>query len=98
MPEKIRMDYSDMADMSKTFKQGAEQLNKTRSEMQNVAKQLAEGALLGRGGQAFTEAINARLCPAIQKLSEKFVELDGDVQNAVQKMQQADATSKSKFN
>lgn len=97
MPEKIRMDYSDMADMSKTFQQGAEQLNKTRTEMQNVAKQLSEGALLGRGGTAFTEAINSRLCTSIEKLSRKFTELDGDVKKAVQEMKQADQESKSKF-
>ena len=46
----IQMSYPDMEEMSKAFKQGAETLTRTRSEMQNVAGQLADGALGGSPG------------------------------------------------
>ena len=62
-----------------------------------VAGMLEEGALLGRGGEAFTDAIRSKLCPAIMRLDDKFQELAGDVQKAIDYMQQADKTSASKF-
>jgi hypothetical protein len=52
---------------------------------------------LGRGGDAFTDAIRSKLCPAIGRLTDKFKELAGDVQKAIDYMQQADKTSASKF-
>jgi hypothetical protein len=83
--------------MIHTFQQGVEQLEATNTEMKTVAGMLEEGALLGRGGEAFTEAIQGKLCPAIMRLDEKFKELAGDVHKAIEYMQQADKTSAGKF-
>jgi WXG100 family type VII secretion target len=91
------MDYDLMDEMSKTFQQGAEQLKQTRAEMQQIAGQLSEGALLGRGGAAFTEAIQNKLCPSIDRLSAKFTELQRDVARAKQDMMAADREARSKF-
>ncbi len=98
MSDIIKMDYPLMQQMSQTFQQGGEQLQDTMQEMQNVANMLEEGALLGQGGTAFTEAIRNTLCPAIARLTEKFQELDSDIQIAVARMQQADRASEGKFN
>lgn len=97
MTDKIKMDYDLMADMRKTFQQGAEQLKETRAEMQTIANQMSEGALLGRGGAAFSESIQSKLCPAIERLSAKFLELQRDLQQAETLMRQADDKSQSKF-
>lgn len=93
----IQMSYPDMEEMSKAFKQGAETLTRTRSEMQTVAGQLADGALLGQGGATLTEALQGSLVPAIEKLNAKIEELIGDINVAVKEMQAADQESKSKF-
>ncbi|MBK8051550.1 MAG: WXG100 family type VII secretion target [Anaerolineales bacterium] len=97
MTDEIRVVYPDMEEMSRTFKQGAEQLKDTLQEMQNLATVLEDGALLGNGGQAFVEAIRGKLCPAINKLSAKFNELDGDIRAAVRYAQEADRQSKGMF-
>ena len=97
MSDIIKMDYGLMADMSQTFKQGVEQLQDTNQVMQNVANELEDGALLGRGGVAFTEAIRGKLCPAIARLTEKFEELAGDVQKAMDDMQSADSTTERMY-
>lgn len=97
MTDEIRVVYPDMEEMSRTFQQGAEQLKATMQEMQNIAGILEDGALLGNGGQAFVEAIRGKLCPAINKLADKFNELDRDVRAAVRYAQEADRQSKGMF-
>ncbi len=97
MTDEIRVVYPDMEEMSRTFQRGAEQLKDTMQEMQNIASVLEDGALLGSGGQAFVEAIRGKLCPAINRLSDKFNELDKDVKAAVQYARDADKQSKGMF-
>jgi uncharacterized protein YukE len=97
MAEEIKLVYATAEEMIHTFKNGKDQLEKTMHEMQNVAGQLEGGALLGQGGDNFKDAIRGKLCPAINKLSAKFEELMGDVHKAIEYMQEADRTSKSKF-
>jgi|JI102314A1RNA_FD_contig_31_5122441_length_1029_multi_2_in_0_out_0_2 WXG100 family type VII secretion target len=95
--EIIKLDYGKAEEMIKTFDQGAQQLQTTLQEMQNLANMLEGGALLGDGGSAFCDAIRGKLCPAIQKLDAKFKELSKDVKGAVSDMRQADAASKGMF-
>ena len=97
MSDIIKMDYGMMEDMNRTFLQGVEQLQDTMSEMQSVANELEDGALLGRGGAAFTEAIRDKLCPAISRLTDKYNELAQDIQKAMEDMQSADSTSERMY-
>jgi WXG100 family type VII secretion target len=97
MSDIIKMDYGMMADMSQTFKQGVEQLQDTNQVMQNIANELEDGALLGRGGVAFTEAIRGKLCPAIARLTDKFGELAEDIQKAMDDMRSADNTTERMY-
>lgn len=97
MSDIIKMDYGLMEDMSQTFKQGVEQLQDTNQVMQNIANELEDGALLGRGGVAFTEAIRGKLCPAIARLTDKFEELAGDIQKAMDDMRSADNTTERMY-
>ncbi|HSG16934.1 MAG TPA: WXG100 family type VII secretion target, partial [Anaerolineae bacterium] len=93
MSDIIKMDYGLMEQMSQTFAQGVEQLQDTMQAMQSVANELEDGALLGRGGAAFTEAIRDKLCPAISRLTEKYQELSQDVQKAMDDMKSADTST-----
>lgn len=95
--DEIRVVYDLMDEMCQTFEQGAEQLQDTMTEMQNIASALEDGALLGRGGDAFKEAIRSKLCPAIARLTEKFNELRDDVQAAKEYAMEADKTAKGMF-
>jgi WXG100 family type VII secretion target len=97
MMSEIKMDYGLMEDMSRTFAQGVEQLQDTMQAMQNVANELEDGALLGRGGVAFTEAIRNKLSPAISRLTEKFQELSEDVNKAMEDMKSADQSSERMY-
>jgi WXG100 family type VII secretion target len=97
MSDIIKMEYDLMRAMKQTFLEGVEQLQDTMQEMQSIASALEDGALLGRGGQAFTDALRGKLCPAISRLIEKYNEMAQDVQDAMEFMQAADDTSEAKF-
>lgn len=97
MSDIIKMDYGLMEQMSQTFAQGVEQLQDTMQAMQSVANDLEDGALLGRGGAAFTEAIRDKLCPAISRLTEKYQELAQDVQKAMEDMKSADTSTERMY-
>ncbi|HRW06764.1 MAG: WXG100 family type VII secretion target [Caldilineaceae bacterium] len=97
MADKIKLDYRLAEEMIKTFHKGHQQLQQTATEMQNVANLLESGALLGRGGDAFKDAVRSKLIKSINNLNAKFKELEGDVHKAVQYMQQADRESSGKF-
>jgi len=95
--EIIKMDYGLMEDMNRTFLQGVEQLQDTMQAMQHIATEMEDGALLGQGGAAFTEALRDKLSPAISRLIEKFEELAADVNAAMEDMRSADETSQRMF-
>ena len=91
MTDVIKMDYEAMDAMSQAFLQGVEQLQDTMQEMQGIANTMEDGALLGSGGSAFTDALRGKLSPAISRLIDKFQELANDIQVAKQAMQEADS-------
>lgn len=91
--EEIKLDYAKAEEMAKTFRQGAQQLEDTMQAVQQLAHMLESGALRGRGGTAFVDALRGKLCPAIKRLAEKYGELDGDVKAAIDYMREADQKS-----
>jgi WXG100 family type VII secretion target len=93
----IKMDYGLMQTMSQTFLQGVEQLENTMQEMQSVANTMEDGALLGRGGAAFVDAIRGKLCPAIARMTDKYKELSDDILKAMDDMQSADTSSERMY-
>lgn len=95
MSDQIRMDYELMDNMKQAFLQGVEQLQDTMQEMQSIANTLEDGALLGQGGDAFTDAIRGKLSPAISRLTERFESLANRVEQAKVEMQEADQSEAS---
>lgn len=95
--EKIRLVYELAEDMAKSFQKGAEALEETGQEMQNVASTLEGGALRGRAGEAFVEAIRGKLAPSLARLREKFLELDADVRAAIELMRGEDEKAAGTF-
>jgi WXG100 family type VII secretion target len=91
------MDYPLMDEMKRTFQAGREQLQDTINELSGIADKLEQGALLGDAGSAFNEAVRGTLLSAVQKLFDKFEELEGDIQYAVDQMHQAEEKAKSSF-
>jgi len=95
--QEIKMDYPLVEEMGKVFQQGQQQLQESLKETQNLAGTLENGALLGDAGATFSDALRNKLGPAIQRLSDKFEELQGDLAVAEQAMHQAEAQAKASF-
>ena len=95
--DKFRMVIPLMEDTEQVFQAGSEQLKDTLSQMMSIANVLGEGALLGQAGEAFVDAIQSKLCPAISRLNDKFQELQADVRKAKETMQEINKTTESLF-
>lgn len=95
--DEIKLDYGLAQQMARTFAQGVEELQDTMQELQVLASMMEEGALLGRAGTTYVDAIRSKLTPSLSKLIAKFQELEGDVKAAEQYMRDADATSRDQF-
>jgi WXG100 family type VII secretion target len=95
--DEIKMDYPLMDEMKQSFKAGRETLGRTASELKSIADKLEQGALLGQAGDAFAQAVRGPLMGAVSKLSDKFEELEGDIQFAVDQMHQAEEKTKASF-
>lgn len=96
--DEIKLDYELAEAMAKMFKKGADQIDTTRTEMKNLASVLEGGALLGKGGTSFHEALTSKIEPALARLMAKFIELEADVKSAISSMRDADRDSSDKFN
>lgn len=97
MQDEIKMDYPSMEEMKRTFQAGREQLGETANELTGIADKMEQGALLGDAGEAFTEAVRGTLLAAVNKLSDKFEELENDIQYAVDQMRAAEEKAKASF-
>lgn len=96
MPD-VRMNYGSMEEMAKAFHQGHQQLETTMTEMDKVAKSLEDGALNGMAGDAFRDAIQAKLKKRLKVLAEKMQELEGDIKGAVSATRDGVSTAQSRF-
>jgi len=97
MQNEIKMEYPLMDEMKRTFQSGREVLQDTTNSLKSIADKMEQGALLGQAGQAYAEAVRGALMGAVQKLSDKFEELEGDIQYAVDQMKAAEEKAKSSF-
>ena len=97
MQNEIKMEYPLMDEMKRTFQSGREQLQDTTNDLKSIADKLEQGALLGQAGSAFADAVRGTLMSSVQKLSDKFEELESDIQYAVDQMKQAEEKTKASF-
>lgn len=93
----VQMDYEMMEEMNRCFRNGVAQLDDTARVMQNLAAMLEDGALLGKGGDAFSNALRTKMNPAIGRLRDKFEELAGDIYGALVDLRDGDSTAASRF-
>ena len=96
MPD-VQMDYDMMEDMNNAFRNAVAQMDDTIRLMQSIANSLEDGALLGKGGNAFADALRSKLTPAMTRLQDKFDELAGDVYGALVDLRDGDSTAASRF-
>lgn len=96
MPD-LQMDYDALEDMARTFRASAQQLDELTMVMMGVAAQMEDGALIGETGDEFINALRGQLTPSVNRLRDKFNELESDLMNAVAVMRDGVDTATSRF-
>ncbi len=93
----VQMDFDLMEDMARLFKEGAQHMDDLIRAMQDIANRLDDGALLGRGGQAMSDAIRDKLNTNDARLQDKLEELSYDVYGALVDLRDGDTEAASRF-
>lgn len=96
MADKIRVNYQALEDMAKHCQMVAGQLQQTAQLANKIAAQMQNGALIGKPGDAFVQALGV-LSQRTMKLSGKFVEVSNDIKQAMSDMQAADSAAGGNF-
>ncbi len=97
MSDEIRLVYPVAEDMIRVFEQNVEELQDINQGLQEIANQLADGTLLGEGGEEFVDLLRGTFSPALTRFIQKVNEMSRDVQGAISDMERADQTSRSQF-
>jgi WXG100 family type VII secretion target len=96
MANKIRVNYPALEDMAKHCQTVGQQLQQTASLANKVGAQMQNGALVGKPGDSFVQALG-QLQQSTMKLSEKFIEVSNDIKQAISDMRTADSAAGGKF-
>jgi WXG100 family type VII secretion target len=91
----IKMDYPLARAMATSMGKGAKQLEAGIGEMNKAMALLKNGGLRGEAGEAFADSMRGSLIPAMQRLQEKYAEMQRDIITNIQLKQLADKSSKS---
>ena len=89
MPD-VQMSYSDMANMSKLFRDGAGQFQTTINTVNNIIAILESGGLVGNMGDALGEHLRGNLLNKLKGAVSTFDMLAGAIDAATGDMQNAD--------
>jgi uncharacterized protein YukE len=96
MADQIRANYPALEDMARHCDAVANRLTQTAGLAQKTAAQMQNGALVGKHGDIYTQALGIFFAK-VMKLSEKYREVANDIRAAAQDMQRADTTAGAKF-
>lgn len=95
--DKIKMNFVQARAMAKAMKQGAKQLEASINEMNRIAALLQNGGLRGEAGEALVDGMRTALIPQMQRLQQKYVEMDLDIAKNVALMTRAMKQSADAF-
>src|SRR5215470_6271790 len=93
----VKMDYPAVDDMIAAFKQAAQMTQDIIGGMHNISARLVGGALIGKSGNDFHDALENALVNALNAGHDKFMELAGELQTAEHTLQTDDQTVSSRF-
>lgn len=96
----VYMNPPVVEEMRQIFADGSNTLLDLNAILQDIVAELCEGnagALLGQGGDALADAIQEVLTVKIANLQAKFVEIDQDLNGAIQIYTGVDQMAASRF-
>ena len=93
----IKLDYEQGEVMIQKMNDMKAKIEEVGEGSRNVAGQLSGGALLGRGGDAFVDAIGSKLMPALERLAFEFGKGADYIRTEIEDMKAAEQQSGQLF-
>jgi WXG100 family type VII secretion target len=93
----VKMVFASMDAMGKEFDDAAKQIGESLEQMKKIAQILEQGALQGKGGDTFVQAIKTKLVPKMDELKRKLEEESKDIKAAVGATRRGEKSSKNRF-
>ena len=90
----IKLNYIQARAMATAMKKGAKQLEASINEMNKIMGLLQGGGLRGEAGEAFIDGMRGALIPSMQRLQQKYTEVQLDILKNVELNIQADRKSR----
>jgi len=97
MADQIKVNYEALEEMAALCQKNSENLEATLSRIKEIANGMTTEALVGDVGMSFSEALLGPLHNSTKKLSDKFIEVAGDIRGAMEDMRDADETARAGF-
>lgn len=97
MADEVFMDIPAVEKMAKSFDDFGQALDGVAKVLQGISITLKVSAFLTLGGSAAASAMIDRILPRLKKLSEKMIELSGDVDSAVKAYRDGDLSGSRRF-
>ncbi len=97
MADEVFMDIPAVERMAKSFDSFGQALDGVAKVLQGISITLKVSAFLTLGGSAAASAMIDRILPRLKKLSEKMVELSGDIDSAVKAYRDGDLSGSRRF-
>jgi WXG100 family type VII secretion target len=97
MNDKIRLNYPAMQQMAQQCVQVSQRLGETQQLVKQLAQQMQSGAFLGAAGEIFANALSSSLANAVQRLADKFTDINNEIQGAIADMQAQDQAAGGRF-
>lgn len=94
----VKMKYGVLQEMAQAFSQARETTETMSNEINSIAQQLGEGALIGESGDAFEQACRGALIPTLQRLGVKFDKLNAELTASIESMQNTDSNTGKLYN
>jgi hypothetical protein len=97
MTADVRMNYESMEAMSRAFEAMAAELEASGRNLADAATRMEGGALRGKAGDIFVEAIRSVLLVRMAALGHRMTKLSGGIQGAVSAMRAGVSDSERRF-
>ncbi len=97
MADKVQADYDQLAQVAGQFANQSQAVQELIQKVRSSYQQLEDGGWIGLGADAFFDAVQTDLFPAVQRLQDAFDKASETTNKIAQDMQDAEDQSQQLF-
>ncbi|NJN66787.1 MAG: WXG100 family type VII secretion target [Chloroflexaceae bacterium] len=97
MAEEVRADYDQLEEVASRFANQAEAIQQMLDKVRSSMEALLDGGWIGRGADAFSNEMEAKVLPATMRLQTALDTASAETRNISQIIQQAEDEASAPF-